>query len=75
MEINANGVGIGGVYSNKDEMGFRIYWNGSLGFGNININQFINKNGVIRIDSEHMSKDFVKKVLCSLVDQATFENG
>lgn len=35
--INSNGVGISGVYSNKDELGFEIYWNSSLGFGRIDI--------------------------------------
>lgn len=74
MAINANGVGIGGVYSNKEETGFRIYWNeATLGFGNIDFCQF-GKSGLIRIDSECMSKEFVKKVLCALVDQATFDN-
>ena len=62
---------IGGIYSNETEMGFRISWAGNKedsGFGQITINRF--KNGAIVIDSEYMGKDFVKKVLTKLVDDA-----
>ena len=73
MGVCANGVGISGVYSNKDETGFRIYWNTPMGFGHIDFCQF-NKGGLIRIDSECMGKEFVKKILCALVDQSTLED-
>ena len=62
---------ISGVYSNETEMGFRISWSGNKedsGFGQITMNRL--KNGAIVIDSETMGKDFVKKVLTKLVDNA-----
>ena len=60
---------VGGIYSNEEEMGFRINWWGSNGFGQIGIWKFIN-SGVINIDSETMSKEFVKEVFAKLVDDA-----
>lgn len=41
-----------------------------LGFGHISFN---NKDGKIYCSSEGMSREFVKEVLCKLVDVAIFE--
>jgi len=62
---------IGGIYSNEEEMGFRISWWGSNGFGQIGIRKFIH-SGVINIDSETMSREFVKEVFAKLVDDAQY---
>ena len=44
-----------------------LKWTGR-GFGEVLIS--IHKNGKIVIESEHMGRDFVKAVLCKLVDDA-----
>ncbi|HUU88747.1 MAG TPA: hypothetical protein VMX17_13480 [Candidatus Glassbacteria bacterium] len=57
-----------GVYANENQVGIKIGWcDSEHGFGEI----LITRNGImfdIVIDSENMGKDFVKKVLNSLVD-------
>jgi hypothetical protein len=58
----------------SDEVYFILYlaWDDEEhGFGTIRISQ---NNKGIYIDSESMGKDFVKEVLCSLVDQAEIVN-
>jgi len=51
----------------EHERGCRLYWNEpSLGFGQVDISY--NKYNQLFIDSECMSKDFVKALLCKLVD-------
>lgn len=64
-------VSICGVYANDSQMGFKIRWI-SNGFGEINICQL--SSGQILIDSEYMGKEFVKKMLCELVDKAEPED-
>jgi hypothetical protein len=62
-------VYIDGVFSNKDEMGISIAWAAKgTGFGNISITEFT--TGEVLIDTENMSKEFVKEVLCALIDKA-----
>jgi hypothetical protein len=68
METN-----IGGVFANESQVGFKIKWfNADKGeWGEILItrnNSFFNFDVII--DSENMNKDFVKNVLCTLVDNA-----
>lgn len=41
-----------------------------VGFGHLS---FKNKDGKIHCSSEGMSREFVKEVLCKLVDEAIFE--
>jgi hypothetical protein len=66
MEIN--NVEILGVKEKDENAGLlRIEWQYEKGFGVLNL--FIN-NGKVEIDSEFMSKDFVKQILCKLVDEA-----
>ena len=62
---------IGGIYGNEEEMGFRISWWGDQGFGQIGIRKFIHSD-VINIDSETMSREFVKEVFAKLVDDAQY---
>lgn len=70
---NINDVSINAVFSNSENSGFSLSWDSKeLGFGEISFIQF-HKNGKIRIDSEHMGKDFVKKVLHAFVDIAKLE--
>lgn len=71
MEVLSNGVGISGVYCDKEELGFRIYWNTEFGFGHISFSQPTD-GGLITVDSESVSKEFVKEILCALVDQSVF---
>jgi hypothetical protein len=42
----------------------------SDGFGYGNLGLTFNKEGILEIDSECMSNDFIKAVLCKLVDEA-----
>jgi hypothetical protein len=53
-----------------------LYWICEKGFGNLEITQTI-KGGepFYHIESEMMGRDFAKRVLCTLVDKATFERG
>ena len=47
--------------------GFRLYWESlDIGFGQIDM--FYNDELKFTIDSEHMSREFIKAVLCKLVD-------
>lgn len=55
----------------KRQYGFTVDWTTvSAGFGSISV--FIDKDGQLRCDNEGMSKEFVKKVLCKLVDESKF---
>jgi hypothetical protein len=48
---------------------FKILWSDEEQyFGEITF--LIAENGNVKINSEHMGKDFVKKVLCQLIDDA-----
>lgn len=64
VEMNA-------VVSNENGFGFRLSWTANVGFGDTDV--FYDKAGGFRIQSESMSKDFVKAVLFALVDRAVFE--
>jgi predicted aconitase len=62
-------VHIDGIFSNKDETGISIAWAArGVGFGNMSIIEF--SNGEVLIDTENMGKEFVKEVLCALIDKA-----
>jgi hypothetical protein len=61
-------VSIEGVFSNLTELGVRLGWMGTDGYGEISITETV--EGTIRIDSEYMSKEFVMEVLKTLVDDA-----
>jgi len=58
-------VSIEGVFGNLTELGVKFSWIGD-GYGEISIIETV--DGTIRIDSEHMSKEFVMEVLKALVD-------
>lgn len=45
-----------------------IYWDGELGFGHIYL--IFNNDDQLVIESEYMGKEFIKEVLCKLVDDA-----
>ena len=59
-----------------DAMG--IDWAGPEGWGRIEFKKYVTydengeriDDGILYLDSEHMSKDFVKRVLCEMVDKA-----
>jgi hypothetical protein len=60
-------VHIDGVFANKDELGFHIWWKGDKGFGSIRISEHIQNDMWFEVDSENMSREFVEKVLLSLL--------
>ena len=60
--------------SEKPMCRIRIYWSGDKGFGQIDIIHDL-MSGEYIIDSELMSRDFVKAVLCKLVDDAKIIGG
>lgn len=68
-------VQIGSISSYIDledqKPGFRIIfeWDGDIGFGQIEIEYKPNTESFY-IDSELMSRDFIKAVLCKMVDNA-----
>lgn len=50
---------------------FGIQWSSSkIGFGTVTIEV---KDGRVHIDSEAMSKEFVKDLLCKMVDKSEFK--
>jgi len=59
---------IEGVFGNLTELGVKLSWMGTNGYGDISITE--TADGTIRIDSEYMSKEFVMEVLKKLVDDA-----
>ena len=61
-------VSIDGVFGNLTGLGVKFGWIGTDGYGEISITEMV--EGTIRIDSEHMSKEFVMEVLKKLVDDA-----
>jgi len=61
---------IEGVYATGGIFGFTISWSSEKGFGEITFSQLPGDEGVITIDSEMMTKEFVKAVLNKLVDDA-----
>ena len=60
-------IHIDGVFANKDELGFHLWWKGDKGFGSIRISEHIQNDMFFEIDSENMSKEFVEKALLSLL--------
>jgi len=61
-------VSIEGVFGNSTELGVKLSWMGTDGYGEISITK--TEAGTIQIDSEYMSKEFVMEVLKTLVDDA-----
>jgi hypothetical protein len=60
----------GTIRGNKG--GIEVSWRTvSAGFGTITV--VLNNDGKVEIDSEGMSKDFVKQVFCKLIDEAKSE--
>ena len=63
-------VDINGTWVNSEDMGFRIHWEDEeKGFGQLDFIK-LKVNGKIIINNECMSKEYMKKVLCTLVDNA-----
>lgn len=52
--------------------GFTIYWTRqNIGFGQIS---FYEVDGKLKCDSEGMGQEFVKQILCDLVDHSEIED-
>ena len=59
-----------GIRANIDEIGFRLGWKDDAGFhGQLDFTQDL-PTGIIKVDSEHMSKAFVISVLHALGENA-----
>lgn len=53
----------------KPEVSFTLWWSGRyVGFGEF---RFFYRDGELMIDNECMDKDFIKAMLCKMVDDAT----
>jgi len=66
-------VGIDGVTKTPNNGGFiDVYWEDDDGeFGHIYL--YSSVDGEVQIDSEHMGKEFIKKVFNKLVDNAVLK--
>jgi hypothetical protein len=64
---------INGIKETSIESGFiDIYWEDEGGeFGHIYLHSSVGEE--LQIDSEHMGKDFIKKVFNKLIDNATLK--
>ena len=57
----------------EEKEAFSINWHSDdLGFGQVTFDYDINENK-LHIDSECMSKEFVKELLCRMVDNSEFK--
>lgn len=53
--------------------GFTVGWGmDEVGFGELTVK--LDRNGKLLLNTEHMGKDFAKKILCALVDSAGIED-
>ena len=61
-----------GPASNDEESHVTVAWSAKdIGFGEF---VFYYKDGKLRCDNEAMNKDFIKKMLCQMVDDAELDN-
>lgn len=74
MKNKIDEVRLEGVYANPEEMGITLGWEGDEGYGLINFRFYYpeteEQDYFIAIDSELMGREFVKQVLCQMVDNA-----
>lgn len=69
-DFDITSVKLIGATELKDGLAFNLAWTTkSAGFGNTT---FYTKKGKLYCDNEAMSKDFVKTVMCKLVDDSVF---
>lgn len=74
MNALIDGVRASLDYDGSKRFGISIHWYSDKGFGCIDISQHVVDGEVhFMIDSEQMGKEFVKQVLCKIVDQAKME--
>ena len=57
-------------YSDITETTVIVWGRPGVGFGEV---VFYKEDGALKCDNEGMSPEFIKEVLCDLVDKATFE--
>ena len=67
------GAELEGVFCNANTRGFRVTWDSDVGFGQFDFYIETNNNNKLIISNEHMSKEFIKEVLCKLVDVAILD--
>ena len=72
MSYKVLDVGLEGMFADPDQFGFGIRWSVSgYGTGQFDFRYWGNE---WRIANEFMSKDFIKAVLCAMVDQAKLDD-
>jgi len=65
-----------GVDEDSQETTIIIGWDCEKGFGNMAIKQVVSDGDVqFFIDNEMMSREFLKRVLCAIVDKAILSSG
>ena len=73
MGINITDTKLGAVFANSQTTGFCIkWWAKGTGYGEFTFHY--DPNNKWHIDNECMSKDFIKAVLCAMVDQAKLDD-
>jgi hypothetical protein len=59
----------------EEVISINIYWSCEKGFGNFLIKQTISDGELVfSIDNEMMDRDFIKRVLCAIVDKSRLES-
>ena len=56
------------IFSNQDSGVLRIQWSANIGFGQLDI--IVYPDGSVELESEALSKESIKKILSSMVDNA-----
>lgn len=70
-EVVISGYYVWEKFKRNNDGGLEIQWEDARGIGAVHL--MIQNDGKLRIDSEAMSRDFVKALLCQAVDEATFD--
>ena len=74
MGIKIMDTKLGGVFANSQTTGFCVkWWAHGTGYGEFTFHY--DPNNKWHIDNEYMDKEFIKNVLCAMVDSATLEDG
>ena len=59
----------------EEVISFNVYWSCEKGYGNFLIKQTISDGELtFFIDNEMMGREFIKRVLCAMVDKARLES-
>ena len=74
MGSNISGLKLDSVFANTETTGFCIRWFvKGTGYGEFTFRY--DPDSLWHIDNEYMGKEFIKSVLCAMVDAATLDDG